>query len=155
MANILVVDDDESIRDVLTESITSLGHVVGTAVDGLDGVAEFKTGNYDVVITDLKMPRMNGLELLKEIKRIRMDTIILVITGYPTIDSSVQAIKMGAYDYITKPFRIEELEIVINNALERKMLGSQLKLFKGMFWISIFSIPLWIIIGLIWRTFVR
>jgi two-component system response regulator PilR (NtrC family) len=155
MARILVVDDDESIRDVLTESITSLGHEVNTAVDGLDGVAQYKSGEYDVVITDLKMPRMDGLELLQEIKKYRKDTIILVITGYPTIDSSVQAIKMGAYDYITKPFRIEELEIVINNALERKMLGSQLKLFKGMFWISIFSIPLWIIIGLIWRTLVK
>ena len=77
-----------------------------------------------------------------------------MITAYPTIDSAVQAIKLGAYDYITKPFKLEQIEIVVRRAVEKKRLLEQLGLFRGMFWLALFSIPFWIILCVVWFSYV-
>ena len=99
------------------------------------------------------MPQMDGLRLLEEIKKLKYDAVVIMITAFPTVDSAVQAIKLGAYDYITKPFKIEELEVVLDRALEKKRLLGQLGLFRGMFWLAVFTIPFWIILGILWTFF--
>ncbi|MAE69080.1 MAG: hypothetical protein CME06_01280 [Gemmatimonadetes bacterium] len=154
MARILIVDDEDELREMLAETVRSLGHEVHTASDGDVGLRVYKQQQIDLVITDLKMPRMNGLTLLREVKLVRPDAVVLMITAYPTIDSAVQAIKLGAYDYITKPFKLEQIEIVVRRAVEKKRLLEQLGLFRGMFWLALFSIPFWIILCVVWFSYV-
>lgn len=155
MARVLIVDDDESLRTVLSEAVRSFGHEVETAADGVEALERYKQDQIDLVITDLKMPGMDGLELLQKVKEIRPDAVVLMVTGYPTIDSAVQAIKHGAYDYITKPFKFEDVEVVIRRAVEKKKLLEQLGLFRGMFWLAVFSIPFWIALAIIWVSYVN
>ncbi len=153
MANILIVDDDESLREVLVDAVTNLGHQAIAACDGVEALDKFRESSFDIVLTDLKMPQMDGLRLLEEIKKLKYDAVVIMITAFPTVDSAVQAIKLGAYDYITKPFKIEELEVVLDRALEKKRLLGQLGLFRGMFWLAVFTIPFWIILGILWTFF--
>lgn len=153
MARILIVDDEDELRSLLCEAVSGFGHEVFSASDGVEGLRLYKQQEVDLVITDLKMPRMDGLGLLKEIKAIRHDAVVLMITGYPTVDSAVQAIKLGAYDYITKPFKFEEIEVVIQRAVDKKKLLEQLGLFRGLFWLAVFSIPFWIVLGIIWFSY--
>ena len=153
MANILIVDDDESLREVLVDAVTNLGHQAIDACNGVEALDKFRESSFDIVLTDLKMPQMDGLRLLEEIKKLKYDAVVIMITAFPTVDSAVQAIKLGAYDYITKPFKIEELEVVLDRALEKKRLLRQLGLFRGMFWLAVFTIPFWIILGILWTFF--
>ena len=138
MARVLVVDDEDELREMLAETVRSLGHEVLTAEDGEKGLHVYKQQEIDLVITDLKMPRMDGLTLLREIRLVKPDAVVLMITAFPTIDSAVQAIKLGAYDYIIKPFKIEQIEVVVRRAVEKKRLMEQLGLFRGLFWLALF-----------------
>jgi DNA-binding NtrC family response regulator len=105
--------------------------------------------SFELVLTDLMMPKMSGMSLLKEIKRREKEAVVLVFTGFGTIESAVSAIKAGAYDYITKPINLDELELVINRALEKKRLINQLNSLKGIFIAALISIPIWLILGVI------
>ena len=107
------------------------------------------TGNYDLVITDIRMPNLDGKDFLKRVKIIDKDAIIIVLTGYGSIPSAVELIKLGAYDYLEKPINFEELEMSLNRALEKKQIENQLNFFKGMLLTIIISIPLWLILGII------
>jgi two-component system response regulator PilR (NtrC family) len=155
MARVLIVDDEDELREMLAETVRSLGHEVFTAEDGEKGLHVYKQQEIDLVITDLKMPRMDGLTLLREIRLVKPDAVVLMITAFPTIDSAVQAIKLGAYDYIIKPFKIEQIEVVVRRAVEKKRLMEQLGLFRGMFWLALFSIPFWIILGVVWFSYIK
>ncbi|NIT56236.1 MAG: response regulator, partial [Aliifodinibius sp.] len=104
IGRVMVVDDEENIRDVLSNYLTSLGYDVATAIDGEDALKKFKRNSYDLIISDLLMPTIDGLELLKKVRDQDREVIFLMITGYPSIETAVEAIKKGAYDYITKPF---------------------------------------------------
>ena len=95
------------------------------------------------------MPEMDGIELLKRVKAINSKVVFLMITAHPTIETAVDAIKKGAYDYLTKPFHIEEVRLKINRALERKGMASSLRTANGIIWALIISIPLWLILGII------
>ena len=154
MSRILIVDDEDDLREMLAETVRSLGHEVESGADGEEGLRLYKQQEFDLVITDLKMPKMDGLTLLREVKLLRPDAVVLMITAYPTIDSAVQAIKLGAYDYVTKPFKIEQIEVVVRRAVEKKRLMEQLGLFRGMFWLAVFSIPFWIVLGIVWFSYV-
>ncbi len=119
---ILVVDDAEVMRNLLTGVLTDSGYEVKAVSTGEKALGEIKEDDYDVVVTDLKMPGMNGIEVIKEAKQINRDICIIAITAYPSVKSAVEAMREGAYDYITKPFDIEEIRLVVRRAAERYFL---------------------------------
>jgi len=119
---ILVVDDTEVMRNLLTGVLTNSGYKVKAVSTGEKALGEIKEDDYDVVITDLKMPGMNGIEIIKEAKQINEDICIIAITAYPSVESAVEAMREGAYDYITKPFDVEEIRLVVQRAAERYFL---------------------------------
>jgi two-component system response regulator PilR (NtrC family) len=122
---ILIVDDEESMRDFLSIMLHREGYRVDTAVDGLQAVNHLRDHSYDLVISDIKMPRMTGLELLAHIKERTPETVVLMVTAFSSTDEAVDAMKQGAYDYITKPFRNEEIRLIVKNALERRELRQE------------------------------
>jgi DNA-binding NtrC family response regulator len=107
---ILVADDEKMKRVTLAQDLTGQGHEVATAADGIEALEQLKAGRFDVVITDLKMPKIDGIELLKQIKRDpAADTEVIIMTAYGSIPLAVEAGKLGAYDFVTKPFRNEDI----------------------------------------------
>ncbi|KKR30559.1 MAG: Two component, sigma54 specific, transcriptional regulator, Fis family, partial [Candidatus Gottesmanbacteria bacterium GW2011_GWC2_39_8] len=123
--NILLIDDDDSLRKVIAHHLTLDGYRVISASGGKEGIELFKRGEFDLVITDLKMPDMDGMEVLREIKLLRDDVVVIMITAYGTIEKAVEALKAGAFDYITKPFNRDELKIAIGKALQVKRLEEE------------------------------
>lgn len=119
---ILVIDDDESMRDSCTQILTKDGFLAEIAKDGSSGLEKIKETKPDLVLIDLKMPGINGLEVLEKIKEIDPNIIAVVITGYATVESAVEAMKKGAYDFLPKPFTPDELRIIIKRGLERRKL---------------------------------
>ena len=119
---ILVVDDEEIVCDMLFDALSQTGYTVKTAKDGNDAIAQIENEPFEIVITDLKMPGMSGMELLQRVQKINPDICVLIITAYSTIESAVGAMKQGAYDYICKPFELEEMKVVIERAVERQRL---------------------------------
>jgi len=119
--SILVVDDEPNIRRVLEAVLTKDGHTVATAENGKKGLEALSNdSSIDVLITDLIMPDINGVELLASAKELNPNISVLMITAHGTIKSAVDAMKLGAFDYITKPFDLDEIKLVVRNALERK-----------------------------------
>ncbi|MCD6153633.1 MAG: response regulator [Syntrophobacterales bacterium] len=153
--NILIVDDEESVRTVLKEYLANIGYVVVTADSGEDALQKFIPGKFDSVISDLMMPKMDGMELLKQIRQKDTNVVFLMITGYPSIESAIEAIKAGAYDYVTKPFKFEDVKIKLERGLYARNLEKSLKNVNGLMWGLIISIPIWlilgIVLGLVWR----
>jgi DNA-binding NtrC family response regulator len=149
LGQILVVDDEENIREVLSNYLQGMNYGVQTAEDGQDALAKYKKGEFDLIISDLLMPNIDGLELLKRIREVDREVIFLMITGYPSIETAVDAIKKGAYDYITKPFHMEDVRLRIERAFEKRTLKERLKTVQGLAWALLFSIPLWLILGII------
>jgi DNA-binding NtrC family response regulator len=148
-ANILVVDDDKALADNLVEYLSLMGYQATAAYGGREGLTKFEQGDFQLVITDLKMPEMDGMELLEAVKIRDSRVIVMVITGYGTVESAVAAIKKGAYDFIPKPFKMEELEVIINRALEHHTLLRQLGLFRGLTLALIISVPIWLVLGIV------
>lgn len=152
---ILVVDDDVEVADTVKEFLSHAGYSVTAVYGGREALTRFREGNFQLVITDLKMPEIDGIELLETIKTIDNKVSVVVITGYGTIESAVKAIKLGAYDFIQKPLRLRELRIIVERALEKYALSRQLGVFKGMTLALLISIPFWLVLGivlaLVWR----
>lgn len=121
-SRILVVDDEESIREFLDIMLRKEGYEVTLAEDGAKAIDLLKKKTFDMVISDLQMPQVTGLELLKHVRDGFPDLLFMMITAFGTTETAVEAMKMGAYDYITKPFKIDEVRIVIGNALKSKSL---------------------------------
>lgn len=129
-SRILVVDDEESIREFLEIMLKKEGFEVSLAEDGARAKEMIQKKSYDMVISDLQMPNMNGIELLKFVKDTAPDTVFMMITAFGTTETAVEAMKMGAYDYITKPFKIDEVRLNINNALRSRNLEVENKSLK-------------------------
>lgn len=128
---ILVVDDENGPQEVVRIALASRGFQVKIAKNGHQACQMFDAEHYDLVLTDLKMPGMNGIELLKQIRERSPETIVIFMTGYASLNSAIEAVREGAYDYLTKPFQIEELYIVVKNAVERiKLIKENKKLFN-------------------------
>jgi DNA-binding response OmpR family regulator len=115
---ILIVDDDTSLLSVLQNSFNENNQHVTVSSNGLDAIEKCKANGYDLIITDIMMPGATGLEVLSAAKMINPNTLVILITGFASLETAVKAIREGAYDYITKPFRLEEIRIAVKNALE-------------------------------------
>jgi len=115
----LIVDDDKKLLSVLTSLLVEDDHDVTACNNGLDAIEKCRGEKFDLLISDLMMPGASGLDVLRETRKIYPDILVILITGFASIESAVQAIREGAYDYITKPFKLEEIKIVVNNARER------------------------------------
>jgi len=127
---ILVVDDEQSLRDVLSIMLKRAGYAVTSAVDGEEAIELLNKEIFDLVITDLRMPKIDGMEVLKAVKSASPETVVLIITAFASADSAVEAMKQGAYDYLTKPFQVDEVQLIIRNALEKRRLTTENMLLK-------------------------
>lgn len=120
MPRILVIDDEEIIRHLLSRTLGEKGYEIEIAKDGSVALGKIKRNFFNLLIADLKMPKIDGMEVLKEIKKGNPYIEVIIITGYPTIESAVEAIKIGAYDFISKPFDIQEMESTVSRCLEKQ-----------------------------------
>jgi len=119
---ILVVDDEKVIREILSDFLTMEGFLVRTVEDGEAAIAELERRSYNLVISDLKMPKMGGLELLEAINRHNLNVLTVIMTGFGTVETAIEAMKKGAYDYILKPFKVEEVVHIVQRGLDRQRL---------------------------------
>src|SRR4030043_2340491 len=122
MAIILVIDDEEVIRDSCSQVLIKEGYQTETAGDGETGLQKIREVKPDLVLVDLKMPGVCGMEVLKKIRDIDPDIIAVVITGFATIDSAVDSMKLGAYDFLPKPFTPGELRVIVGRAIEKRQM---------------------------------
>jgi DNA-binding NtrC family response regulator len=123
MSRILVVDDEEGIREFLAEVLEDEGHEVDTAVDGVDAIAKLERTGYQLLLSDLKMPRMGGLELVRRVRAEQPELEIIVMTAHGSVESAVEAMKIGVFDYLQKPLESPaELRLLVDRALERQRL---------------------------------
>src|SRR5258706_4118637 len=124
-ARILVVDDERVIREILAEFLSLEGFSVHTVEDGEKALTELRLHPYDLLITDLKMPRLSGLQLLERIEAERLGVLTVLMTGFGTVETAIEAMKKGAYDYLLKPFKVEEVIHVVERALFRQRLQAE------------------------------
>ena len=120
MASILIVDDELSMREFLRILLEKEGHEVATAANGNVALELSGRQTFDLVVTDIRMPGMTGLELLAQLKHARPETGVIMITAFASPDDAVAAMKNGAFDYITKPFNVDEIKTVVRSALKKK-----------------------------------
>jgi response regulator RpfG family c-di-GMP phosphodiesterase len=122
---ILVVDDEKVIRDMLADFLGMEGYVVRTAEDGSSALGELSKSHYDLVISDLKMPRMGGIALLDEIGKTAPDALTVIMTGFGTVETAIDAMKRGAYDYVLKPFKLDEVVHVVQRGIEKQRMAAE------------------------------
>lgn len=115
---VLIVDDEPNMRAVLSDVLTEEGYEVAVACDGAECIARVTSGDFHVVVLDLKLPDASGIDVLREIKAHSPETVVIMITAFSSVDTAIEAMKCGAYDYITKPFKIDNFKMVVKSALE-------------------------------------
>jgi len=130
MASLLIIDDEKSIRNVLKDILSNEGYTIEEAADGEEGLRKFKAGNFDTVLCDIKMPKLDGIEFLQKAKEVNPDVPIIIISGHGNIETAVDAVKKGAFDYIAKPPDLNRLLITIRNALDKTILVKETKILK-------------------------
>jgi len=131
MSKILVIDDERAIRNTLKEVLEYEKHEVDLAEDGPSGLELFGTNSYDIVLCDIKMAKMDGIEVLQKIYEVSTDIPVIMISGHGNIDTAVEAIKKGAYDFLEKPLDLNRLLITIRNATDKSTLISQTQVLKN------------------------
>ena len=144
---IWIVDDDDSVLDLMLAIVERLGYRARTFTLATDALEQFQRGKAEVVISDVRMPDMDGLEFTRRLIEKDPAVKVMLLTGYPSIPDAVEAIKNGAFDYLTKPFRMEEIRIRLERALEARELFSRLVSSRWLTWILIGSMPLWFLLG--------
>ncbi len=130
MGKVLVVDDERGMREFLTIMLQKEGYDVTSAGSGKEALEYIAQKAYDIVITDVRMPNITGVDVLKTVKECSPETVVIIVTAYASTETAVEAMKQGAYDYITKPFKIEEIKLIIRNALEKRRLREENLLLK-------------------------
>ena len=121
---ILIIDDEKAVADMLKDFLSHTERSVDVCYDGLAGIESIQKNSYDLLIVDLVMPKVGGLDILRYAKQTNPDVLVIIITGHASLETAVMAIKEGAYDYIRKPCKLEEIKIVVENAIDK------IKLFK-------------------------
>jgi putative nucleotidyltransferase with HDIG domain len=124
-ARVLVVDDERFIRDVLADFLAMEGYFVRTAEDGANAIQELSASAFDIVLTDLKMPNLGGLELLQHITEAHPKTLTIIMTGFGTVETAINAMKRGAHDYVLKPFKADEIVQVVHRAMKHRRLEAE------------------------------
>ncbi|MCY7309566.1 MAG: sigma-54 dependent transcriptional regulator [Chitinophagaceae bacterium] len=130
MADILIIDDEKAIRKTLTEILSFEGYKIDEAADGEEGLKKFKEKTFDLVLCDIKMPKLDGIEFLQKAGEINPDVPIIMISGHGNIETAVEAVKKGAYDFISKPPDLNRLLITIRNAMDKSSLVTETKVLK-------------------------
>src|SRR5665647_2072784 len=130
MSSILIIDDEKSIRKTLTEILSYEGYKIDEASDGEEGLKKFKEKTYDLVLCDIKMPKLDGIEFLEKAKEINNEVPIIIISGHGNIETAVEAVKKGAYDYISKPPDLNRMLITLRNAMDKTTLVAETKVLK-------------------------
>jgi len=130
MSNILIIDDEKAIRKTLSEILSYEGYKIDEAGDGEEGLKKFREKDYDVILCDIKMPKIDGIEFLEKTKESNPDIPIIMISGHGTIETAVEAVKKGAYDYISKPPDLNRLLITIRNAMDKISLVAEARVLK-------------------------
>lgn len=123
--NIIFTDDEDTFRNIMTKELSRMGYSVVGCASGAETLKNIGERDFDIVILDINMPVMNGIDILKNVKALDPTTEVIVLTGQGTIENAVQAIKLGAYDYVTKPCRLTELQILLQKALEKRQLNKE------------------------------
>lgn len=131
MGKILVVEDNDVLRSSVVQALVENSHIVTEVGDGEDATERLQEESFDVVLTDMRMPKRSGLEVLRYAKSVNELTVVIMMTAFGTIESAVEAMKNGAYDYIQKPFELEELEVKINRALEHRRDSGVLQILRS------------------------
>jgi len=149
MANILIVDDEQDILDQLPSILKRWGHKALTASNGFEALEVFQSNQIDLIVSDIRMPEMDGLQLLQKVQDIDKQCPFLFLTGYPSDESAIEAMHSGADDYLVKPVNFDELKLRISKSLERKERMRTIPFLKGMNWALLISIPFWLILGII------
>ncbi len=127
---ILIVEDEKSMREVLGILLEGEGYDVTLAAGGIDGISLLNKDIFDMVITDINMPKVNGFEILKKVCETSPDTLVIMITAFGTTESAIEAMQLGAYDYIHKPFKIDEIRLVVKKALEKRKLSEEVSILR-------------------------
>lgn len=130
MSNILIIDDEKAIRKTLSEILSYEGYKIEEAGDGEEGLRRFRDKTFDVVLCDIKMPKLDGIEFLEKVRESNPDVPVIMISGHGNIDTAVEAVKKGAYDYIAKPPDLNRLLITIRNAMDKNNLVAETKVLK-------------------------
>jgi len=130
MADILIIDDEKAIRKALTEILSAEGYKTDEAGDGEEGLKKFKEKSYDVVLCDIKMPKLDGIEFLQKATESNSDIPVIMISGHGNIETAVDAVKKGAFDYISKPPDLNRMLITIRNAMDRNSLATETKVLR-------------------------
>src|SRR5580765_675686 len=124
-SSILVVDDEDVMRDVLQSLLTQAGHKVTLAQDGAEGLALARRHGFDAAVVDVMLPDMGGIDVLEELKKIDAELVVLMITAYASVETAITAMKKGAFDYVTKPFKHEEVLHILRNGLHQRQLQDE------------------------------
>ena len=119
VVRVVVADDDEVFLEILAETVEQADAAVELAPDGLAALEQLSAGDFDILISDLNMPRMDGLTLLRQVRTFYPHILCILITGFGSLESAIQALRLGAYDYIQKPFMMEQVGVTIRNAVDR------------------------------------
>ena len=122
---VLVVEDEPDIREVLVEYFRSRGYTVTGAADGRSAIAALERGAFDLVLTDLQLPGVDGLAVLSAARRLYPSIYVIIVTGYASLDSAIQAVRLGAYDYLTKPFSLGQIDVALRRIDDRADLQAE------------------------------
>lgn len=147
MDKILIVEDEKDVQDVLAEALKIWGYETVLASNGEEGLEKYRQQNFSMLITDIRMPQMDGLTMLKKIREKDTAIPILVVTGYPSVDSAVESLIKGADNYIVKPINMDDLHAKIGKAFEKRKVQLQLSRYKRMNLVLILLLPVALILG--------
>src|SRR5262245_28447096 len=130
MSRILIIDDDDAVRATTERTLRSAGFMVQTARNGEEGLNAARGNVFDVILSDMRMPGDSGLDLLRKLRDLRVDSAFIIMTGFGTVESAVEAMKLGAVDFVQKPFFRDELLMRIRSAADRRQLARQVELLE-------------------------
>jgi DNA-binding NtrC family response regulator len=130
MPRILLIDDDAAVRESISRTLKSAGYTVQSAASGEEGLAAARAGSFDVILSDMRMPGLSGLDVLRKLRDAHVDSVFIIMTGFGTVNTAVEAMKLGAIDFVQKPFFRDELLIRVRGAAERRQLARQVDLLQ-------------------------